>query len=70
MQITEKENVTKSLKLQVQELNDRFRMVGETGVSRIASVVFYVSVSVEVNIRRKPVVQVLVNGSSTELCSG
>jgi len=33
MQIAEKENATKSLKLQVKELNDRFRVVDETGVS-------------------------------------
>lgn len=33
MQINEKENATKSLKLQVKELNDRFRVVDETGVT-------------------------------------
>lgn len=40
MQIAEKENSTKSLKLQVKELNDRFRVVDETGASlraRVAS---------------------------------
>ncbi|XP_052803591.1 dixin-like isoform X3 [Mya arenaria] len=40
MQIADKESVTKSLKLQVKELGDRFRVVDETGASlraRVAS---------------------------------
>ncbi|XP_052285903.1 dixin-like isoform X2 [Dreissena polymorpha] len=40
MQVSEKENATRSLKLQVKELSDRFRVVDETGASlraRLAS---------------------------------